>query len=153
MADIYEAITKDHDKARDLMKQIMDTTNRAAKKREELFETFKLDMWSHNKIEEALFYEPLRGAKETRGDAMEAVNEHHVAGGLLEELDVMPKDSEAWIGKFTVLKELLEHHMEEEENEIFSDARKVIAKDRAEELGDKFQSRKRVVVPALTPEA
>lgn len=152
MTDIYQEIKADHDKARDLMGKIMDTSNQASKQREELFEQFKLDMWSHNKIEEALLYQPLREAKETRGEAMEALNEHHVAGGLIEELDAMPKDSEAWIGKFSALKDMLEHHMDEEENEVFSDAKNVIKEERAEELGDKFQSRKNVVVPALKPE-
>ncbi|MGJ3230572.1 MAG: hemerythrin domain-containing protein [Oceanicaulis sp.] len=152
MTDIYKEIKADHDHARDLMGRIMDTSNQASKQRAELFEEFKLDMWSHNKIEEALLYQPLREAKETRGEAMEALNEHHVAGGLIEELDAMPKDSDAWIGKFSALKDMIEHHMQEEENEVFPDAKNVIKEDRAEELGDKFQSRKNVVVPALKPE-
>ncbi|XBQ16442.1 MAG: hemerythrin domain-containing protein [Oceanicaulis sp.] len=153
MADIFKEIRKDHDQARELMDQIMETSNDAAETRAALFDKFKLDMWSHNKIEEALFYQPLREAKETRGEAMEALSEHHVAGGLIEELDAMPKGSDAWIGKFSALKDMIEHHMQEEENEVFSDARKVIKEDRAEELGDQFQSRKNVVVPAISPDS
>lgn len=152
MTDIYKEIKADHEKARDLMGRIMDTSNEATKEREELFEQFKLDMWSHNKIEEALFYQPLREARETRGEAIEALSEHHVASSMIEELDTMPKGGEAWIGKFSALKDMIEHHMREEENEVFPDARKVIREERAEELGDKFQQRKDVVVPALKPE-
>lgn len=152
MTDIYKALKADHDKARDLMTRIAETSDGAVKTREKLFDAFKLDMWSHNKIEEALFYQPLRQAKATAEDAHEALSEHHVAAGLIEELDSMPKDSPAWIGKFAALKDMIEHHMEEEETEIFTDARKVIDADRAEAMGKAFQARKETVLPALRPE-
>jgi hemerythrin-like domain-containing protein len=151
MTDIYQAIKADHDKARDLMAQIMDTSNEAVKTRTDMFEDFKLDLWAHHKIEEAVFFSTLRDARQTKADAHEALNEHHAANGLIEELDTMPKGNDAWIGKFAALKDMVEHHMQEEETEVFSEAKDVIKGEEAEELGDKFKSRKNVVVPALTP--
>jgi len=152
MTDIYTAIKQDHDKARGLMAQILDTSNRAEKTRTDLFEDFKLDLWAHHKVEEAVFYAKLRDAKQTKADAHEALSEHHSANSLIEELDSMPKDNDAWIGKFSALKDMVEHHMQEEEQEVFPEAKDVIKGDDAEKLGDKFQSRKNVVVPALKPE-
>lgn len=148
MTDIFTRIKEDHDTARDLMTQIQNTGNGAAKTRAELFEKFKLEMWTHNKIEEATFYSKLESKGET-AEALEAKNEHHVAGAMIEELDMMPKDSEAWEQKFKALCEVLEHHMDEEEGEFFDLGRKEFTKEEAERLGERFDARKKVVVPAL----
>ena len=150
MTDIYDRIKQDHDKARDLIKQIEDTTNRAAKKRQELFDAFKLDLWSHNKVEEATFYATLEKKGDTE-ESLEAKNEHHMVNSMLEELDTMPKDNEEWGMKFHALAELLEHHMDEEEDEFFELAHKELSDEEAEELGKRFDSRKKVVVPAIEP--
>lgn len=150
MTDIFDRIKQDHDAARELMQQIQATSNRAAKKREELFNKFKLDMWSHNKIEEATFYTRLE-AKGDTAESLEAKNEHHVAGAMIEELDMMPKDSEAWEQKFKTLCEVLDHHMTEEEGEFFELGRKEFTEEEAEDLGKRFDARKKVVMPALTP--
>lgn len=150
MTDIFDRIKQDHDKARELIAEIEATTDRAAKKREELFETFKLDLWSHNKVEEATFYSRLE-SKGDEDESLEAKNEHHMVNSLLEELDTMPKDNKEWSQKFHSMVELLEHHMEEEEEEFFELGRKEFSKDEAEELGKRFDARKKVVMPALTP--
>tara|TARA_R110002073_G_scaffold242601_2_gene404738 strand:+ start:1486 stop:1944 length:459 start_codon:yes stop_codon:yes gene_type:complete len=150
MTDIFTRIKEDHDKARELISEIEATTDRAAKKREELFEKFKIDLWSHNKVEEATFYSKLT-AKGDEDESLEAKNEHHMVNALLEELDTMPKDNKEWAQKFHTMVELLEHHMEEEEDEFFELGRKEFSKEEAEELGKKFDARKKVVMPALSP--
>lgn len=148
--DIYTRIKEDHDKARELMSQIADTTARAKKTRHDLFEDFKIDLWSHHKVEEATFYDLLT-QKGDAAESYEAKNEHHMVNSMLEELDTMPKDNEQWGQKFGAMKELIEHHMEEEEEEFFTLARKEFSEEEAEELGRRFDSRKKVVAPAITP--
>ena len=118
MTNIFDCIKKDHDAARKLISEIENTTDRAKQKREELFEKFKLDLWTHNKVEEATFYSKLEGKGDEK-EALEAKNEHHMINSLIEELDVMPKDNAAWGQKFHTLAELLDHHMAEEEGEFF----------------------------------
>ncbi|MEA1942613.1 MAG: hemerythrin domain-containing protein [Pseudomonadota bacterium] len=150
MTDIFDRIKQDHDKARDLISRIEDATDRAAKTREALFEAFKLELWTHNKVEEATFYSKL----EQKGDeeeSLEAKNEHHMINSMIEELDTMPKDNTEWGQKFHSLAELLDHHMKEEEGEFFDLARKDLSETEAEDLGQRFDSRKKVVKPALTP--
>lgn len=149
MPDIFERIKEDHDRARELIAQIEATTDRAAKKRDELFAKFKIDLWSHNKVEEATFYAKLQ-AKGDDEEAYEAKNEHHMVNSVLEELDSMPKDNPQWAQKFKAMSEALDHHMEEEEGEFFDLGRKEFTKEEAEELGNRFDARKKVVVPALT---
>ncbi|MEE2567017.1 hemerythrin domain-containing protein [Hyphobacterium marinum] len=150
MSNIFERIKQDHDKARELISQIEDTTDRAAKKRQELFDKFKIDLWAHNKVEEATFYSRLE-SKGDEDESLEAKNEHHMVNSLLEELDTMPKANKEWGQKFHALAELLEHHMDEEEDEFFELARKDLTEEEAEDLGRRFDARKKVVMPALTP--
>jgi hypothetical protein len=149
--NIYDRIKQDHDDARALMSKIKDTTERAVKTRQQLFDTFKREMWVHHKLEEAVFYTTLEKNRETRAEAFEAVNEHHVANGLLEELDSVPVDSAEWTSKFGVLCELIEHHMEEEEEETFDEAREALSKEVADTMGEKFDARKKVVMAAMEP--
>lgn len=149
--DIFERIKKDHDDARDVIEKIKDTTSRAQKTRIKLFSEFKNDMWAHHKVEEAVFYSLLRDDTEMSKESYEALNEHHVANGLLEELDTFPVDSEEWGVKFGALSEMIEHHMEEEEEEFFPKAKKLLSQKQAALLGSRFDSRKRIVFAGISP--
>ncbi|WP_425408502.1 hemerythrin domain-containing protein [Hyphococcus sp.] len=149
--DIFERIKKDHDDARVVMKKIKETTERAEKTRLKLFTEFKNDMWAHHKVEEAVFYSYLRDDTKMSKESYEALNEHHVANGLLEELDTFPVDSEEWAVKFGALSESIEHHMDEEEEDFFPKAKKLLSKDQADLLGSRFDSRKRVVFAGISP--
>lgn len=147
--DIYERIKADHDEARDLMDQIKKV--RSDKKRTELFEYFMRDMWLHHKLEEAVFYRTLAESRKTRDESFEAENEHHIANGLLEELSTMRCDTAQWDSKFGVLCEVIDHHMEEEEDETFAEARAVIDDKVAKKMGKQFDDRKKVLMAALEP--
>lgn len=149
--NIYDRIKQDHDEARRVMAEIKDTGDRAEKTRRKLFDSFKRDLWGHHKVEEAVFYATLAKRRATRDEAFEAINEHHVANGLLEELDSMPVDSPEWASKFGVLCELVEHHMEEEEEETFAEAREILSDEDAETMGESFDSRKKGVLAAMEP--
>jgi hypothetical protein len=148
---IYDRIKLDHDAAREIIAQLQATTSRAWKTRRELFDRLKLDMWVHHKIEEAVFYSHLRAGNEMHAEAMEALNEHHTANGLFEELDTFPVDSEEWLMKFKALSELVDHHMQEEETDFFKSARRILPSAAAQLMGERFDSRKKVVLAALTP--
>ncbi len=148
---IYDRIRQDHDEAREMIARLKDTTSRAWKARRDLFDRLKLEMWVHHKVEEAVFYAHLRAGDDMHGEAMEALNEHHTANGLFEELDTFPVDSEEWLMKFKALSELVDHHMTEEEDEFFKTARRIIPTDVAELMGERFDARKKVVLAALKP--
>ncbi len=149
--DIFERIKQDHDHAREVMEKLKATTARAEKTRLKLFGDFKLDMWAHHKVEEAVFYSFLRDDTSMSKDSYEALNEHHVANGLLEELDTFPVASDEWGVKFGALCELIEHHIDEEEKDFFPKAKKLLSKEQVELMGKRFDSRKRVVLAAITP--
>lgn len=149
--NIFDRIEQDHDIARDLIARLKDTSEGAKKTRRKLFDEFKIEMWVHHKVEEAVLYTTLRQDEEMHSEAMEAFNEHHVANGLIEELDTFPVDSEDWSIKFGALAELIEHHMNEEEDDIFPAARKSLPDDIQDLMGKRFDQRKKVVTAALEP--
>jgi hemerythrin-like domain-containing protein len=96
-----------------------------------------------------VFYSALKAQEETKDVALEAVEEHHLVDVLLREIGRLAEDSERWKAKFTVLKENVEHHVEEEEQEIFKKAQKLLGADAAEALGEKFAKEKEKVLAKI----
>ena len=139
----FELLKADHEKVAGIMEKIDGTTERGVKTREELFTQLKAELDLHAQIEEQIFYPALEDADETREITLEAYEEHNLVKQLLSELESEPKDDEQWTAKFTVLKENVEHHVEEEEGELFKKARKVLSQDEATELGNRLQEAKR----------
>jgi hypothetical protein len=140
--DAFELLTADHEKVAGILESIEETTERALKGREELFARLKSEMDLHALIEEEIFYPALEEADETRDVTLEAYEEHRLVKQLLSELEAEEKDTEEWTAKFTVLKENIEHHVEEEEDEMFKQARKVLSEEQIEMLGDQLQEAK-----------
>jgi hemerythrin-like domain-containing protein len=138
----FELLKKDHEKVSGILEKLDATTERGVKTREELFTQLKTELDIHAQIEEQILYPVLKEAKETEDITLEAYEEHAVVKRLLAELEALPKDDERWGAKLTVLKENVEHHVEEEEGEMFTGARKVLSKDQIEELGNRLQAAK-----------
>lgn len=139
----FELLKADHEKVAGLMEKIDATTERALKTREELFLQLQNELELHSRIEEEIFYPALENEEESRDITLEAYEEHNVVKQLLTELASEPKDDETWTAKFTVLKENVEHHVEEEEGELFTKARKVLSKDEIDSLGTRLEEAKR----------
>jgi len=139
----FALLKADHEKVAGILEDIEGTTERATKGREELFTRLKNELDVHARIEENIFYPALEEADETRDITLEAYEEHRLVKQLLEELESAPKDDERWTAKFTVLKESIEHHVEEEEGEMFKKARRVLSEEEIEALGERMQEAKR----------
>lgn len=146
--DVYNLLEKDHEKVSKLFEQLMETGETAVKTREKLFGQLKQELVAHTEAEEHVFYPALKDADPTHDLTLEAIEEHHVVDQLLEELESMPKDQEEWIAKLTVLKENVEHHVEEEESELFPKARKVLSDKQAKEMGTKVEQEKQKYLKA-----
>lgn len=140
--DAFALLKADHKKVAGLLDTIDATTERAVQGREELFARLREELDLHARIEEEIFYPVLEEEDETREVTLEAYEEHTLVKRLLSELDAEPKDTEEWTAKFTVLKENIEHHVEEEEGEMFKKARTLLSKDDAELLGERLQEAK-----------
>ena len=146
--DAIKLLTEDHETIKDLMSRIEQTTERAEKGRDELFERLARELEAHSHIEEQIFYPAIKEQSETREITLEGIEEHHVVHRLMQELAFAPKTTEQWSAKFKVLRENVEHHIEEEEGEMFKGARKVLDKAQLEELGTRMEAERRTFLQA-----
>ncbi|HEX8457557.1 MAG TPA: hemerythrin domain-containing protein [Pyrinomonadaceae bacterium] len=147
--DAITLLKTDHEKVSGIFEKLEATTERAEKTREELFTQLKLELDLHAHVEEKIFYPVLKKAEETREITLEGIQEHHVVKRLLGELDAMEVGSEIWTAKLKVLKENVEHHVEEEEGEMFKGAREVLSREQLEELGALIEEEKRQQKPLM----
>ena len=141
--DIFELLKQDHEKVAGIFEQLEPTTERAEKTREELFARLKAELDLHAYLEETILYPALKEVEETRDITFEAVEEHRVVKLFLKELDEMPKTSEQWTAKMTVLKENVEHHVEEEEGDMFKKARAALSREQIEGLTTRLEAEKK----------
>ena len=140
--DALKLLQEDHDKVKKILEDLDSTTERGMKTREELFGKLRTELQAHEAIEEEILYPALKEHPKTRELAMEAYEEHHVVDLVMAEIEGVSYDDERWGAKLTVVKENLEHHIEEEEKEMFDQARQVFDQDELVELGERMQARK-----------
>jgi hypothetical protein len=136
--DAIALLKADHDKVKKMLAEGEDTTERAEKTRTELFDTLKSEMLIHERIEEEIFYPALKSHPKARDIVLEGYEEHHVVDEIMGELETTPVTDETWGAKFKVMKENIEHHIEEEEGEMFKQARQVFDADELEALGGRM---------------
>ena len=136
--DALTLLRKDHDKVKDMLNQLDDTTERAEVTRTEGLEKLKQELTVHEAIEEEILYPALIEFAKTKDITLEAFEEHHVVDTIMAELEQTPVEDETWAAKLTVMKENLEHHIEEEEGDMFKKARQVMDEAELEELGEQM---------------
>ena len=144
----FTLLKADHKKVAGILEKIDSTTERGVKTREELFTQLKTELDAHARVEETIFYPELEKADETHDITLEAFEEHRLVKQLLAELETMDKGDEQWTARFSVLKENVEHHVEEEEGEMFPKARKVLSNEQAEILGTRMEEAKKAELKA-----
>ncbi|WP_231757369.1 hemerythrin domain-containing protein [Microbulbifer elongatus] len=140
-----EILKKDHEHVLHLLDQLTDTTTRAVKGRKELLEKIADELSIHTTLEEEIFYPAFKDATSKSKNKMyyEACEEHRAVESLvLPDLQNTEPDSVSFSGRAKVLKELVEHHANEEEEDMFPVAKEVMTSEELEELGEKMRKRK-----------
>ena len=132
----------DHRRFENLLEQGEATTERAVKGRARLLATLKAALDVHELIEEKILYPALKSHPEARDIVLEGYQEHHVADLIVAELTRVATDDEKWGAKFKVLKENIEHHIEEEESEMFRTARGLFSREELQDLGARMKALK-----------
>ena len=140
--DIYQVLHGEHEKVAKLFKDIEGTSSSALASRDSLFNELKMALDLHTKAEEQVFYVPLKQNTDSRFETLEAIEEHHVVDLLLKELAGMPNNKEEWMAKLCVLKEEVQHHVDEEENELFPMARTLLDETQAADMASRFEEQK-----------
>ena len=140
---ILQDLHNDHVEIASLISRIEKSDDRA--EREALFEEMKTKLLGHAHAEQEVLYRRLEDSQseDSRSFALEGSNEHQIVENQLEKVSA-DRDgmSESWMAELKVLRELIEHHVKEEETTGFSCARDDFAKDELEALAQQFQTRK-----------
>jgi hemerythrin-like domain-containing protein len=140
--DAMKLLEEDHRKVKKLLEEGDKTTEQATKRRTELLNELLMELRIHETIEEEIFYPALEEHAKTKEIALEGYEEHHAVDNIAEELVALDPSDETWAAKFTVMKENIEHHIEEEEGEMFTKARQALDEAELSELADMMESRR-----------
>jgi hypothetical protein len=134
--DCLELLKEQHDEAKDLFKKLEKAEGAKA---DTLWQELKTKLTMHEELEETHFYPELKRDERAHEIILEAYEEHHVMDVLIEELSRLQTSDEVFHAKLTVLQENTEHHIEEEETELFPKVRRIWNKEKREEVGDKME--------------
>ena len=135
-----ELLKQDHQKVKGLFQEISKNSDRS--KQKVLFDKIDTELEIHTHIEETVFYPAIEEQEELKDMVAEALEEHHQAKELLEKLETLRADDHDFGSQLQQLMEAVEHHVEEEEGEMFPKIREVFDEDELEQLGEDLESAK-----------
>jgi len=136
-----DLLKKDHAEVKKLFTEFNRAGQRAGRKRQQLVERIGEELEVHARIEEEIFYPAVRQVEEGRELVQEARHEHDEVKKMLAEIRRMEPDSEELAGRVKELKQAVEHHVKEEEGEMFRQARQLGAEELLR-LGEQLRQRK-----------
>ena len=135
-----EILKQDHQKVKQLFQEATHASDQ--NKRKDLFDKIDTELEIHAHIEETVFYPALEEHEELKDMVAEALEEHQGAKALLEELEELGPDSHEFGSKLQELMESVEHHVQEEEGEMFPKVREVFDEGQLEQIGKELESAK-----------
>ena len=135
---LFEALREDHDTQRTLL-DLLVKTHGDSDGREELFEKVKKALTSHAAAEERALYVPMMEVDMTQEKARHSVAEHHEIDELVEELEDTDFSSPGWLAAARKLHDLVTHHLDEEEQEVFQLAGRALSDDAKARLADSYR--------------
>lgn len=146
MPNAITMLKSDHATLKRLLRELNETSERATKQREELVRLLEQEVKMHAQVEEEVFYPAFKAAtkkdEQTQELFYEAAEEHHVVDMVLPALKTANPKSKEFTAKAKVLKDLIEHHIREEETQMFAAARQLFDEDQLRQLGELMQARK-----------
>ncbi len=137
--DAFNLLKADHRKVEELFSQLESASGQAKMR---VFEQIKMELELHTHIEEKIFYPALEKPKQTHELTLEAYEEHDVVKKLLQQMSKAKSATEEWEAQAKVLQENVEHHVEEEENELFPKAEAALSEEQIEALGEQMEAEK-----------
>jgi len=149
-----ELLKADHERVKAILTQLSESTERGVKKRTDLLQKLDMEITIHTKLEEEILYPAFKEAGGKEQDVMyyEAKEEHRTVDSLvLPDLKATDPGTPEFSGRVKVVKELLEHHIEEEETEMFPQANKLLGKAKLDELGAQMEAMKASYKKSMSP--
>jgi len=138
--DALELLKQDHQAVKDLFDQIDDAED--AKQRKRLFDQIDTQLNIHAHIEETVFYPEMQKIDQLKDMVEEALAEHQEVKTLLEKIEGLDPEAEQFSASLEELMENVEHHVAEEEDEMFPKVRERCDQATLDRLGDQLESAK-----------
>jgi hemerythrin superfamily protein len=153
-ASAIDLLEEDHDNVRKLFEEFRDLEDEETAEKRRLFTAMDEELTVHSTVEEEIFYPAVKNQSDEDAQrlVLEAIEEHAIVKNLLDEIRELDATNEEFDAKMKVLMESVEHHAEEEEDDIFPKAKKLGA-DALKDLGARIQSRKRSLAGAPARDA
>jgi hemerythrin-like domain-containing protein len=142
MTTIYDRLKSDHDTHRALLANLAETSGDSSDRRK-LWRRFYYDVGAHAAAQEEAFYAPLMEASKGQPKARHLVLEHHERDEMIQDVEGMDFSSPGWLARFKTMRDRYEHPIDEEENEIFETARKVLGANAPGEIAATFDTCKK----------
>lgn len=136
--DIFETIKADHFEVRKNLEELVSSSRLPKEQKRKMFGLLRAGLLPHMYAEEDLFYPFAKNEAGLQDLILEAEEEHAAARNLLSELESMDVEHERWIPKLAVLQDLLLHHLETEEGEVFSKVRGCMSAQQAQTMAKDF---------------
>jgi len=135
--DIFQALLQSHERQRAMSKRLLADVGDPGQ-RKQAFDELKAEMAAHETAEERAFYVPLFEHDDTVDEARHGIAEHHEMDEMVEDLEKAKEGSAEWLENVGKLVQKLEHHLKEEEQKFFPEARKVLDAKQQQELGSLY---------------
>lgn len=139
--EIYEALKRDHEDVKGLLEELCSLRD-DDEYRYVLIEEIRNHLIPHSRAEESVFYNTLRAVNADKKIVFHGFQEHLEAETLLRALQVMDKMNMSWKATAEKLRDAIFHHVEEEETEIFEEAKMAFTSEEAEAMCVAFEQLK-----------
>ncbi len=137
-AKIFEQLREDHDEQRRLLAALCETSGDSAD-RSRLLEATKKELAAHAKAEEKSLYAAMLGAEGAHRKARHSVAEHHEIDEIVNKLESTDPSTPRWLSVAKQLRHRVEHHLEEEEHEVFQLAGRVLDPSEKKQLIEPYE--------------
>ena len=137
--NIIEALRVSHRTQRELSARLLADIGDEAE-RQRVFQELKSELIAHETAEERCFYVPLFDHDSTVDASRHAIAEHHQMDEMVEDLEEMDGGSSQWRECVRKLCDKIEHHLTEEEQKFFPQARRVLPEQQRESLGKQYEA-------------
>jgi len=147
--DVRALLERDHDEVKELLRGLLDDAR--GRSRKDILDTLKTKLTAHSRAEEKVVYDALiraRAKRDVHVLAEEGYVEHAAVDDLLARIAPLQVGSELWLAHAKVIRELLEHHIAEEQNQTFAQLGELFDRDELAAMGKDFLRRKARVLTA-----
>jgi hemerythrin-like domain-containing protein len=142
-SELFDLLRRDHERFRELFQRIEKSSSKQVAARQELFTQLEQDLLAHMEAEERFFYTALEQHDESRPKVLESFEEHQVARMLIGAFNSLAVDDERWPAKLRVLSATVRRHLEEEEQQLFDLAQRVLSREQFQGIVAKVQELRR----------